>query len=83
MQSFTLGTTSSVCSLLVSLSSISVVSGPVRKGWGTVRVQGVTDAGPPPKGLVITIIPNVGQMYVPARYKILQENERELLERTE
>lgn len=37
---FTLRATSPVCKLYRSPSSITVASGPVRRGWGTVRVQG-------------------------------------------
>lgn len=55
---------------------------PSEKGIGNSEgVRGLRGASPPPKGIVI--ITNVGEMSVPARHKLLQENERESLERTE
>lgn len=57
---------------------------PSEKGIGNSEgVRGLRGASPPPKGIVIIIITNVGEMSVPARHKLLQENERESLERTE
>lgn len=44
-------------------------------------VGGLRDASPPPKGTVIIIITNMGEMSVPARHTLLQENERKSLRR--
>ena len=44
-------------------------------------VGGLRDASPPPKGIVIIIITIMGEMSVPARHKLLQENERKSLRR--